>query len=306
MNVLVGATGFIGGHVVEYLFQQNEISRGTFRKGSHLKVMDLNGVQAVEADLLDHHSLHEAFEGADTVYSMASPMPFGDVDYRLNTEGVLNMLEVAEEMKVKCIVHLSTLDVYGFSAKKVDKATQPAPSGEYQKSKLEADRILLEFGSRSPETRVVIVRPSRALGSRDYSLTAPLLGMIAEGKVVLPAGPVKSFTHAKDVAQAMYLAATNTRVANKVYSIKSFDASIRDVAGALTEALGESPAIVNEGVFSKSRLPKYTAAQLKAGVVLTEGEGWDELGYAPQYDIAKSCAEIANWFKREPWAADAQ
>ena len=58
MNLLVGGTGFVGGHVVEYLFQQGEISRGIFRKGSHLKIMDTNGFLGLVADLLDHHSLH--------------------------------------------------------------------------------------------------------------------------------------------------------------------------------------------------------------------------------------------------------
>ena len=62
MNLLVGATGFVGGHLVEYLFQQGEISKGVFRKGSHLKIMDATGVQGIEADLSDHHGLHEAME----------------------------------------------------------------------------------------------------------------------------------------------------------------------------------------------------------------------------------------------------
>ena len=64
-NLLLGATGFMGGHLVEYLFKQGEISRGTFRAGSHLKILDSSGVQGVEADLLDHHSLHEALEGVE-------------------------------------------------------------------------------------------------------------------------------------------------------------------------------------------------------------------------------------------------
>ncbi|HKT21556.1 MAG TPA: hypothetical protein VJR06_02890, partial [Nitrososphaerales archaeon] len=60
---------------MEYLFQQGEISKGVFRMGSHLKIMDTNGVQGLEADLTDHHSLHEAMEGVDVVYNLASPMP---------------------------------------------------------------------------------------------------------------------------------------------------------------------------------------------------------------------------------------
>src|SRR3989442_9141084 len=111
-NLLLGATGFMGGHLIEYLFKQGEISKGTFRAGSHLKIMDSSGVQGVEADPLDHHSLHHAIEGADTVYSLASPMPdTGTKDYMtFNTEGTRNLLEAAREVGVRTIVHLSTLD----------------------------------------------------------------------------------------------------------------------------------------------------------------------------------------------------
>ena len=94
MNLLVGATGFVGGHLVEYLFQQGEISKGVFRKGSHLKIMDTNGVQGLEADLMDHHTLHEAMEGVDAVYNLLSPMPDSDTGFLTpNTEGLRNLLE---------------------------------------------------------------------------------------------------------------------------------------------------------------------------------------------------------------------
>ena len=133
MNLLVGGTGFVGGHVVEYLFQQGEISKGIFRKGAHLKIMDSSGVQGIEADLLDHHSLHEAMEGTDAVYSMASPMPGADSDFiGVNTEGILNLLEAAKESRVKAFIHLSTVDVHGSHPGVIDASTPVAPANEYQ------------------------------------------------------------------------------------------------------------------------------------------------------------------------------
>jgi hypothetical protein len=60
LNLLTGSTCFVGGYVVEYLFQQNEMSKGTFRKDSRLKTLDLNGVQGVEIELLDRSSCPQA------------------------------------------------------------------------------------------------------------------------------------------------------------------------------------------------------------------------------------------------------
>src|SRR5271157_319156 len=104
--------------------------------------MDANGVQGFEADLMDHHELHEAMEGVDTIYSMASAMPYGDSDFaRVNSEGIRNLLEVAGEAKVRAFIHLSTLDVFGFKAHAIERGSHPAPSGAYQESKLEAERL---------------------------------------------------------------------------------------------------------------------------------------------------------------------
>ena len=305
MNLLVGATGFVGGHVVEYLFQQGEISKGVFRKGSHLKIMDSNGVQGIEADLLDHHSLHEAMEGVDVVYNMASPMPGTDSDFlKANTEGLLNLLEVATESKVKAFVHLSTLDVYGFGSKTVAPSSPFNPSTEYQKSKAEAERLLQEFSSRNPQPRVSVVRPARAVGSRDESLVVPILRMVELGKVVLPAGDKMSFSHPRDIAQAMYKAAMGQFPTGGAFMTKSFDATPEELGRGIVASLGKEAEVKRQGFLTGSALPKYTAEQLKASLRIDEQPNWKELGYVPAFSLKSTCEEIANWYKKEPWVTE--
>ncbi|HUI87021.1 MAG TPA: NAD(P)-dependent oxidoreductase [Nitrososphaerales archaeon] len=301
----MGATGFVGGHVVEYLFQQGEISKGAFRKGAHLKIMDLNGVQGAEVDLLDHHSLHEAAEGVDTVYSMASPMPFGDEGFaEVNSKGLMNILEVAREAGVKTLVHLSTLDVYGFGSAKVTSSSKPSPRGEYQQSKLAADSFLLDAAAKEPSPKITIVRAARAFGARDETLAVPLLKMVESGAVAVSNSPALSFTHPKDIAQAMYQAASGGS-GGKVYLVKSFDATPMELGGAMTGAMGSPARVKAEGFFAKSKLPRYTAEQLKAGPRLESTEGWAELGYAPKFGLVQTCEEIAKWYRKEPWVIEA-
>jgi len=306
MNLLIGATGFVGGHLVEHLFQQNEISRATFRKGAHLKILDLNGVQGIEADLLDHHSLHEAMEGIETVYSMASPTPWSnDSDFdKVNIEGISNLLEVAQEMKVKTIVHLSTLEVYGFGAGTVGENSVPRPGNQYQRSKLEADRTLLEFAERSTEPRIVIIRAARAVGSRDASLTVPLLTMIEAGSISIPSSGKMSFTHPKDIAEAMFKAATNQVVKSKVHLIKSFDASPPALVTSLAETMGRRVNVKVGGLFSRSALSSYAKEQLKSSPLMETNSSWTEIGYAPKFGLKETCEEIAAWYKKDPWATE--
>jgi len=304
MNLLVGSTGFVGGHVVEYLFQQGEISKGAFRRGSHLKTMDLNGVQAVEVDLADHHTLHEAVEGCDTVYSMASPTPYGDTDFvNANTAGILNLLEAAQEQKVKNFIHLSCLEVYGFATREIEDSTIPSPANDYQKSKLEAERLLLEFAKRNPETRIVILRPAKAIGSRDTTFVAPLLRMIKEGKVSVPRTGIMSFTHPRDIAMAMYKSATSTTPSGRVYLIKSFDTTPGLLAKGIADATGSHAEVRTEGLLRKADLPNYTREQLRAQLSIRQQASWSEIGFAPAFGVAETSEEIANWYRKDPWAA---
>lgn len=290
--------------MVEYLFQQGEISKGIFRSGSHLKIMDLNGVMGIDADMTDHHALHEAVEGCDTVYSMASPMPYGDSDFKKSNEGLINLLEAAQEANVRTVVHLSTLDVYGFKAGKVEESTKPSPSEGYQASKLESERVVLEFGKRSKSVRVVVFRAARGFGSRDPTLAGPLLGMIESGTVVLPGSKTMSFTHPKDIAQGMYKAATGQGLNGRVMLLKSFDASPEDLVAGIASASGRTAKVKMRGLFGKSRLPPYTQDQLKAALRMDEQQSWKELGYSPAYRLDQACEEIAQWYKKEPWASE--
>lgn len=305
MNLLVGATGFVGGHVVEYLFQQGEISKGVFRKGSHLKIMDTSGVQGIEADLLDHHALHDAMEGVDAVYNMASPMPGSDSDFlKTNTEGLLNLLEVAKESSVKAVVHLSTLDVYGFGASEVGPSVRFNPSGDYQRSKAEAERLLGEFSGRNQEPRVVIIRPAKAVGSRDESLVLPILKMAERGRVVLPAGGAMSFSHPRDIAQAMYRAALGKIPTGSKFLLKSFDSTPEELGRGILEAAGSQAEVKRQGLLSPSVLSKYTSEQLKAALRVPEQAEWKELGYSPEYDLRRTCEEIGAWYRKSPWVTE--
>jgi len=305
LNLLVGATGFVGGHVVEYLFQQGEISKGVFRKGSHLKIMDTNGVQGIEADLLDHHTLHEAMEGVDIVYNLASPMPDSDEDFlKVNTEGLLNLLEVATESKVKAFVYLSTLDVYGFGVKIVTPMTPTNPSNEYQKSKSEAERILEEYSKRSAEPKVMVISSAKAVGSRDESLVVPILKMVESGKVVLPAGRPMSFAHPRDIAQAMYKAALGHSPTGSRFLLKSFDSTPEELARGIASSLGKEAEFRRQGLLTGSAIPKYGAEQIRASIRIDEQPNWKELGYTPQYDLKGTCEEIAVWYRKSPWVTE--
>ena len=306
MNLIVGGTGFVGGHVAEYFFKEGEISKGVFRKGSHLRILDQCGIQCLEADLLDRETLHEPLDMVDVVYNLASPTPKdGSEDFLAVNKGLRNLLEEAAEHGAKEFVHLSTLDVYGFKRRDIEASMSTAPAHPYQHARAEAERLVLEFGKSQSEMKVKIVRAARATGSRDGTLAAPLLKMVAGWKVVLPSGSDSpmSFTHPKDIAQALVKSASKGENTG-VYLVKSFDASLEDIAARVGQDSGLKFEVRREGMFAKTALPAYVASQVRAGLRIKEQESWRRISYSPAYDLERTCKEIAEWGVTEPWVTE--
>jgi nucleoside-diphosphate-sugar epimerase len=311
----VGGTGYIGGHLAEYFFREGEISKAVFRKGSHLRILDQCGIQLLEADLLDKHSLHEALEMVNAVYNLASPTPdHGEqVDYlKVNTEGLRNLLEEAEEHGVKDFVHLSTLDVFGFNKKRIGNgenvsgSSSPPRAHPYQRAKLQAETVIQEFLKKGGEMRVKVVRAAKSTGPRDTTLALPILRMMESGNVVITGGDsALSFTHPKDVAKALFKAATaQGEGGTTTFQVKSFDSTAEDLARGIVEACGKKSQVKREGVFSKTPLPPYAANQLRSGMFLEKQDSWDSITYSPDYDLGKTCQEIAEWHGKEPWLTE--
>ena len=312
MNLIVGGTGFIGGHLAEYFFKEGEISKGIFRKGSHLKILDQCGIQILEADLLERDSLHEAVDGVNVIYNLASPTPDheGQGDYLApNTKGLRNLLEEAEEHGVQDFVHLSTLDVFGFKKKRIGASEEEegSPTHPYQKAKLMAELEIREFWKKGGEMRVKVVRAARATGPRDTTLALPLLRMMEGGSLVLPSGSdmPMSFTHPKDVAKGLFMVATSGQ-SGTIYQVKSFDAAPQELARGVVGACGKKAQVKREGLFAKTALPPYTASQVRAGILLEKQDSWSAISYSPDYDLQRTTAEIAEWHGKEPWLTESE
>lgn len=305
MNLIVGGTGFVGGHLAEYFFEQGEISKAIFRKGAQIRILDQCGVQNYEGDLLQKSSLHEPLEDVETVYNLASETPGtgGDADFMsVNSEGLRNLLEEAKEHGVKTIAHLSTVDIYGFGRRTIEENSEPNPEHPYQRAKLEAEKILQAFGSSNPEIKIRVIRAARAVGSRDPTLTLPLFEMMESGEVLLPKGGKEkiSFSHPKDIAQALHKAAT-VESSSAIYLVKSFDASLAELAEVIAKSCVKRATIKQEGVFRRSSFPRYTVDQIRGGLLLKEQESWKRIGYAPAYDARRVGVDVAEWSRKEPW-----
>ena len=144
MELVTGATGYVGGRLLRRLAGEGRELRALARDPS--RVEELDGVEAVSADLLDGRGVREALEGCETAYYLVHSMEAApDADFagrdRLAAEA---FGRTAAEVGVERIVYLGGIEPEG--------SVSP-----HLRSRLEVEKILLEAVPGSTALRASIV-----------------------------------------------------------------------------------------------------------------------------------------------------
>jgi len=155
---VTGATGFIGGRVVEtlYLSRSGHVRAGIKRWSSAARIARFP-VEMVLCDIMDKEQIVQAMAGATSVIHCA----VGEGDVII--QGTKNLLDVALRLGVERFVHLSTAEVYGNVSGEGDETFPYQYTGnEYGDSKIEAEKLCWEYCEKG--LPVTVLRPSIVYG----------------------------------------------------------------------------------------------------------------------------------------------
>ncbi|MFC8193957.1 SDR family oxidoreductase [Streptomyces sp. NPDC057298] len=109
--LVVGATGSLGGKVVEELLDRGKKVRALVRPTSDASRLEGRGVQIARGDMLDVDSLVAAMNGADAVITTAAGYTRGGKNaYDIDTIGNANLAEAAHRAGVRRFVLTSILE----------------------------------------------------------------------------------------------------------------------------------------------------------------------------------------------------
>ncbi|MFH1288542.1 MAG: NAD(P)-dependent oxidoreductase, partial [bacterium] len=157
---ITGATGFLGRHLIAKC-----ISEGCFklrllsRNRNAFEHLRNDMVTICGGDMLMPGSLEGFLQPNSTLIHLAYINNAGTA----NINAALNLIEAVKRSGVKRVVHCSTSVVVGFDAKGVvTENTNPAPKGEYQKTKYRIEEILR--AELLPNIELAILRPSEIIG----------------------------------------------------------------------------------------------------------------------------------------------
>lgn len=243
---VTGATGLVGGHVVEEALARGYRVRALVRATSDTTKLDEWGVEKIEGDLEDRESLAKGVEGADWVFNCAAKVgDWGTLEEfrRLNVEALRLLLDAAVEAKVEKFVHVSSLGVYeGRDHFGTDETTPPASQSldAYTRSKTEAEALVLSYGEERG-LPVVVVRPGFIYGERDRTVLPKLLSSLRRGVFAYFGSGEQALNcvYVKNLVHALFLAAETPEAVGEVFNVTDGErVSKRRFVGRVAELAG--------------------------------------------------------------------
>jgi dihydroflavonol-4-reductase len=317
---VTGASGFIGTHLVRRLSAD----------GWKVLALDLKtpltpspGIKVIRGDIRDPDPWKKALEGTNVLFHLAAALGAsrlsGDAFLEINAGGTGALLGAAREAGVGKTVHVSSAGVIGAvkPGATADEETPPNPQNAYDRSKLEAERIALEFARRGSE--IVVVRPGWAYGPGDRR-TLKVIKAVNDRRfaLVAPDRGRQTPVFVDDLVNGLRLAAEKGR-RGEIYHLTGDEVlTVRRMAAILAEACGvpaprlRIPVLAakiaawalekafapvgREAPLNRSRLAFFLDAK-----PLSNAKARRDLGFRPAVDFRTGAARAVAWYREQGW-----
>ncbi|MCB1057495.1 MAG: GDP-mannose 4,6-dehydratase [Acidobacteria bacterium] len=288
--LITGISGFVGQHLARHLLEQGAEVHGTCVGDCAA----IEGVEVLEADLLDPAALARVVEGSapDVVVHLGGLSHVGESwqrmaeHFQVNVLGTENLLAAARGRRV---VLASSAEVYG----RVPEAEQPireehplAPRTPYALTKAAAERLALGAGAVVVRSFNVVgpgQAPQFALPTFTAQLAAIERGQQEPVLQVGNLGARRDFVHVAD-AVAGYRLAAEQGEAGGVYNLATgVDHSVREVLEKLIAVSGLSVEVRQDS----RRVRPVDVALLCGDATRLRGLGWQ-----PRYDLDAALEDL--------------
>ncbi len=230
MNLVTGATGLLGSHIVEKLREQGRPVRALVRFGSNVDWLKGKDVELVEGDLTNPASIERACEGVQCIYHAAARVgdwgPWSEYQ-QITIDGTFNLFDAAEKAGVPRFIHISSISVYGHRNERGLVIDETEPLGVnvhkwsyYTRAKVVVENELWRRHEAGSKVKYTVIRPSWLYGERDRATIARLAAMIRENKAkLLGTGDNRlNVVYSGNVADACLLAADNPGAVGEAYN----------------------------------------------------------------------------------------
>lgn len=308
--LITGADGFIGSHLVEYLYEKGAKVRAlsyynSFNYWGWLETTNcINDIEVVNGDIRDPFYCKEISKNIDVVFHLAAliAIPYSYVapqNYiETNVSGTLNICQAALENNCERIICTSTSEVYGTAQYvPIDEKHPLQPQSPYSASKIGADSIAMSYFNTF-NLPLTIARPFNTFGPRQ-SLRAVIPNIICQmldGKSKIKMGdirPTRDFNYVKDTCRGMVLLAESDDTIGKTINIGSGgEISVGDLFHMIKDILQSSSELIVEN--ERLRPEKSEVFRLCCDNKLIK----KLTGFESAYTLKEGLTESIEWYKK--------
>ncbi len=324
--LITGATGFVGGHLVEACTNRGWNVRALVRSSSETGLLQRCNATLVRGDMTDSAAIREALQGVRVVFHCAAKVgDWGPVEeYRaVNVEALRGLLDACRYTPLERFVHFSSLGVYAARHHYGTDESEPLPAHHidgYTQTKVESEQLVMSY-YRQYQLPVVVLRPGFIYGPRDRTLMPKLLENLRRRKVRYIGGGKRAMNciYVGNLVEAALLAAEKPEAIGQIYNLTDGEfVSKRRFLDSIISGLDlPRPKPVSVPLWAarvmawwmerdarkknSPKPPRLTQGRLKLfglNLDFSIEKAKKQLGYRPRWSFEEAMRETVAWYKQ--------
>lgn len=282
------------------------------------------GADVILGDIRDPTAVRSAAEGCDLAFHLVSNRYQENARFiayhETNVCGTENVISAAADAGVRRLVFTSSINVYGrLSAEPISEETPTSPALCHDRSKLQAERLVLE---RGPDLglSVVVARLPWVFGTGAFRFRKPFHQVIEESSFRFygPYDPWRNIAHVDDIVDGLKRCAAISWNDPRLYLLPGHNAKLSEVLQLIADEAGvqlrisRRPLWPVECMSNACRLllsPFGTESNLMYGVEffvrnqkIDGSKAKRELGYAPSISLRETITAMIGWYRKTHYA----
>jgi dihydroflavonol-4-reductase len=244
-NILVtGGAGLVGSQLIEQLLQQGKSVIALYNK-TPLHNFNNPLLQQVCCNILDVQGLIECMQGVEQVYHCAAIVSFNPKRkadlYKINIEGTANIVNVALQVGVKKLVHVSSVAALGRirEDKPIDETMNWTPETNnsiYGQSKYLSEMEVWRGISEGLDA--VILNPVIILGAGDWNGGSSKIFKTVYNEFPWYTEGVSGFVDVRDVA-AIMIALMRSNITEQRFILSAENKTYKDIFTKIAQAFNK-------------------------------------------------------------------
>ena len=322
--LVVGAGSFIGKHLIRKLIENGDHVTGLVRNRPQNPEKWMKDVKIVSGDITEKRSLAGICKDREIIFHLAAKVhDFSTEDqaakehFTVNVQGTRNILDECANSGIRHFVYFSSVKAMAEeSADHLDETSAPSPATPYGKSKLEAEKLVAEYGKKYG-FKTTSLRLPLVYGPGNKGNIYRMIEAVDRGRFIMIGRGEnrRSMVYVGNVTDAALAVTDSPGVEDKVFIVTDgIDYTVRELYAVISKGLSKRPlpfyiplsiakglalagdaagAIVGRPLpFNAEVLKKLTNTFTFSSMKIQK-----EIGFKPQYNLYNTNDETIGWYQ---------